>query len=102
MATSRNARVQTRHPDPDKSGVRISRVKYDAVRAAILKAVPREGDGIPFKDLPDLVRRLLPRRVREDLGSVNWYTVTVKLDLEARRVLERVAGARPQRLRRRK
>jgi hypothetical protein len=48
------------------------------------------------------VRRLLPRRVREDLGSVNWYTVTVKLDLEARRVLERVAGARPQRLRRRK
>ncbi len=102
MATSRNARVQTRHPDPDKSGPRISRVKYDAVREAILKAVPRDADGLPFKELPDRVRKLLPRRVREELGSVSWYTVTVKLDLEARRVLERIPGARPQRIRRRK
>ena len=102
MATSRNARVQTRHPDPGKSGPRISRVKYDAVREALLKAVPRDPEGVLFKELPERVRRLLPRRVRENLGSINWYTVTVKLDLEARRVLERVPGARPQRLRRRK
>jgi len=46
--------------------------------------------------------------VREDVndylrerfeGSVSWYFTTVKLDLEARGILERVPGERPQRIR---
>ncbi len=32
-------------------------------------------------------------------GSISWYVTTVKLDLEARKVIERVPGSRPQRLR---
>ena len=34
------------------------------------------------------------------LSSVGWYATTVKLDLEARGLIERVPDARPQRLRR--
>lgn len=34
----------------------------------------------------------------EELGSVGWYTTTVKLDLEARGEIARVESARPQRL----
>jgi hypothetical protein len=100
LATRLNAHMQTRHPQPGKSAPRISRVKYDAIRDAILRAVPRHDDGIAFQDLHARVEQMLPRRVKERLGSVPWYTVTVKLDLEARRILERVPGARPQRIRR--
>ncbi len=32
-------------------------------------------------------------------GSIPWYVTTVKLDLEARGILERVPGKGPQRLR---
>jgi hypothetical protein len=31
-----------------------------------------------------------------ELGSVSWYTTTVKLDLEARGGIARVKGAKPQ------
>ena len=91
-------RIQTLHPDPSKGGPRIIRWKYEAVREAILEAVPREPPGLPFKELPAKVRSTLDSRILADLGSVAWYTVTVKLDLEARGELARVEGARPQHL----
>jgi hypothetical protein len=99
--SARAARIQTRHPDPAKSMPRIERGVYDAFRAAILAAVPDEGSGLPFKDLAPLVAERLPAEIRSRIGSVGWYTATVKLDLEARGELERVPGERPQRLRRR-
>ena len=91
-------RVQTRHPEPTKSMPAIDRWKYEAVRRAILAAVPKKGEGLPFKQLPGKVRELLPADALANLGSVSWYTTTVKLDLEARGELERVPGSRPQRL----
>lgn len=91
-------RIHTLHPDPEKDGVRILHWKYDAVREAILEAVPREEPGLAFKELAGRVRSALDPTILEDLGSVAWYTVTVKLDLEARGELARVEGARPQRL----
>ncbi len=72
--------------------------KYEAVRQAILAAVPETGEGLPFKELPRRVRELLPAETLANLGSVSWYTITVKLDLEARGELMRVRGSRPQRL----
>jgi hypothetical protein len=100
MPANEEKRFQTIHPEPGKSGPRISKAKYDAVRKAILRAVPKRADGIPFQELPERVRELLPRKALDDLGSVPWYTVTVKLDLEARREIERVPRSRPQRIRR--
>jgi hypothetical protein len=29
-------------------------------------------------------------------GSVGWYYTTVKLDLEARKLIERIPGSKPQ------
>ena len=91
-------RIETLHPDPAKSGVRIERWKYDAVRKAILEALPREAPGLPFKELAGKVRSTLSAGDLSEMGSVSWYTVTVKLDLEARGQITRVEGARPQRL----
>ena len=91
-------REQPRHPAPKKSRPAIEAWKSAAVREAILKAVPEKGEGLPFKELPGRVRELLSAEELAKLGSVSWYTTTVKLDLEARSELERVPAARPQRL----
>jgi hypothetical protein len=91
-------RIQTLHPDPEKTGPRIIRWKYDAVRGALLRAIPRKEPGFLFKELPAKVRSLLGGKVLKELGSVTWYTTTVKLDLEARGEIARVCNSRPQRL----
>ncbi len=83
-----------------KGGTRVSVEKYEVVRKAILKAVPRTRTGVAFRDLPEAVEKNLSRIDRGRIGSVGWYATTVKLDLEARGLIERVPDARPQRLRR--
>lgn len=88
-------RVQTLHPEAGKQGVRIAREKYDLVRQAILEVLGEAGEAA-FKELPGRVAERLEGRLQ---GSVSWYVTTVKLDLEARGLIERVPGARPQRLR---
>jgi hypothetical protein len=93
------ARVLCQTPTPGKQGTLIARWKYEAVRAAILRAVPRDERGVEFKQLPDLVRQHLAPQSLKELGSVSWYTTTVKLDLEVRGEIERVPGSKPQRLR---
>ncbi len=88
-------KILTRHPDAGKSGVRISKVKYDAVREAILDAIRASGE-ITFTGLTEAVGKVLTGRFD---GSVSWYVTTVKLDLEARGVIERVPKSKPQRIR---
>ena len=88
-------RIMTLHPEEGKSGVNISMGKYDVVRAAILKALERENEPA-FNELGDAVGRQFGGNFD---GSIGWYYTTVKLDLEARGVIERVPGSRPQRLR---
>ena len=70
------------------------------MRGVILQAVPEDDQGVEFRRLPDLVASALGEGKRERLGSVSWYTTTVKLELEVRGEIERIPGSRPQRLRR--
>ena len=86
-----NDRIMTLHP-AGKTGVNIERAKYDAVRQAILDSVGEQGE-IAFGKLPDAVAARLPADFD---GSVGWYVTTVKLDLEARGILERIPNQSPQ------
>ena len=83
-----------------KGGTRISAEKYEIMKKAILKSVPKTKTGIAFNDLPDAVARNLSPTDKAQFGSIGWYTTTVKLDLEARGLIERIPDAKPQRLRR--
>ena len=87
-------RIMTRHPQ-GKSGVNISRRKYETMRDAIVDALAASG---PMTHT-DLVKDVETRLAGGFEGSVKWYLETVKLDLEAGGVVERVPGSRPQRLR---
>lgn len=86
-------RIQTLHPQ-GKRGVNIDKDKYETIREAILNVL-EPVDEIAFRALPPAVAKQLP----EFDGSVSWYTTTVKLDLEARGLIERVPDVTPQHLR---
>ena len=99
MALNRKDRILTLHP-AGKKGVRIERSKYDVMRRALLRVVPRRKSGVAFSDLPALVEPHLDREVFDGTASVGWYVVTVKQDLEARGLIEQVPEQKPQHLRR--
>lgn len=91
-------RVVCRNPVEGKQPTRIAAWKFNAVRDAILAVVPTSGEGLRWTELTGLVKSRLSDDERARLGSVGWYTVCVKLELEVRGEIVRVAGARPQRL----
>ncbi len=89
------ARILTKHPDKTKQGVAISKAKYETIRAAIVKALRAKGE-MTFADLSRAVSKALKGKFE---GSIGWYVTTVKLDLEARKVLRRLPGPGLQRIR---
>ena len=87
-------KILTLHPEEGKQGVNISHAKYEMIRQAILNAIRSQGS-ITFQGLVSLIDYNLRNRFE---GSIPWYVTTVKLDLEARQMIERVSGSGPQRL----
>ena len=91
---SSEERIITLHPAEGKSGVNISRLKYDLMREAIVSALDKKGI-LTFQDLRSAVEARLEGRFE---GSIGWYFTTIKLDLEARGIVVRVGSGGPQHL----
>ena len=87
-------RILTRHPEKGKKGVRISKAKYDLIRESIIEIMRSRGV-ITFVQLAEAVNEELSGKFD---GSITWYVTTVKLDLEARKVIRRVPKTSPPRL----
>lgn len=91
------AKVLALHPE-GKQPTRIDRDKYEDMRRAMLAVIREAGrEGAGFSELPDAVLNQLDPEIFEG-ASVMWYVTTVKLDLEARGLIERVPGRGRQRL----
>ncbi|MFA7327551.1 MAG: hypothetical protein WC121_12850 [Candidatus Kapaibacterium sp.] len=87
-------RILTKHPQ-GKSGVNILKKKYDIIKDFILRTLVEHNE-ISFSELSDLAEENLGKTFD---GKVLWYVVSVKLDLEARELIERVPKTSPHRLR---
>jgi hypothetical protein len=87
-------KIMTLHPQ-GKQGVNIDKGKYEVMKAAILEAIAAN-EGITFANLNKAVSQKLDGRFD---GSIGWYLTTVKLDLEARNIIERIPNKSPQQLR---
>ncbi len=87
-------KIITLHPD-GKKGVNIDYEKYTIIKDAILELVSTHKN-ITFKLLTDTLVLNLQDTFE---GSVPWYTISVKLDLEARHIIERIPGTSPQQIR---
>lgn len=85
--------IQTLHPDPAKTNKRIVLSKYDFIKKELLGVL--KGKCLTHTDLMEA----LYQQVKDNFeGGVQWYGETVKLDLEARKIIERT-GEKPDKYR---
>ncbi|MGC1322823.1 MAG: hypothetical protein WA849_11625 [Candidatus Udaeobacter sp.] len=84
-------KILTKHP-MGKSGKNIDR-KYDTLKKAILLAL-RKND-LTHTELFSRLNKSLTGRFS---ANISWYGEAVKLDLEARKIIERTAS-KPQKYR---
>jgi hypothetical protein len=82
--------IQTLHPVAGKTNKKISLVKYNQIKDALLGI-------LSTNELThtELMEALYAEVKDTFVGGVQWYGETVKLDLEARKVIERTK-AKPE------
>jgi len=85
-------KILTEHP-LGKTGRNIDRNKYDTLKKAILSAL-RKND-LTHTELFSCLNKNLKGKFS---GNISWYGETVKLDLEAKKIIERTAS-NPQKYR---
>lgn len=86
-------KFQTLHPG-GKKGVNLSLDKYIQIKKFIIDTLSANSE-ITFEDLAEHAVLILKDKFD---GSVLWYITTVKLDLEARGIIERVPKTSPHKL----
>ena len=87
-------RIMTLHPS-GKAGVNILKTKYDQIASCMLSIIKSAGE-ITYQDLNDQIVDQLEGKFE---GKIPWYVVTVKLDLEARGIIERIPKTSPHQVR---
>lgn len=85
-------KILTKHP-LGKSGRSVSKEKYDTVKQALLQALRKKE--LTHTELMNQLNKSLKSKFS---GNISWYSETVKLDLEARKIIERTAS-KPQKYR---
>jgi hypothetical protein len=90
------AQIQTLHPQPGKTNKCIAVEKYNVIKENILSIL--KNAELTHTELMEQ----LYNNIKDSFeGGVQWYGETVKLDLEAREIIERT-GTKPERYRLRK
>lgn len=83
-------KILTKHP-LGKSGKNISKQNYETVKKAILSALRKTE--LTHTELTNQLNKSLKGEVS---GNISWYAETVKLDLEARKIIERTLSKPPK------
>lgn len=84
-------KILTKHPK-GKQGVRINKTKYNIIKTQIINCL--ENNELTHSELMKCIQNNLENNFQ---GSIGWYAETVKLDLEARNIIERREHTNPQR-----
>ena len=79
-------KILTKHP-LGKSGRNISKDKYEAMKQAIVETLRNKE--LTHTELFNQLNRSLKGRFPD---NISWYAETVKLDLEARKKIERTSS----------
>jgi hypothetical protein len=77
-------KFQTLHPDPNKTNKNIALNKYNIIKEQIITILGKSE--ITHTELMEAIFQNLKGTFE---GGVQWYSETVKLDLEARQIIER-------------
>ncbi|WP_447749757.1 DUF6958 family protein [Sphingopyxis fribergensis] len=79
--------------------VRVEKAKYDAMKDALLAAVPEAEPGLTVAEIKARVLPLLPEALFPGGAKAGWWLKGVQLDLEARGLIAR-ENTKPLRLHR--
>ncbi|GAO80406.1 MULTISPECIES: hypothetical protein [unclassified Sphingopyxis] len=79
--------------------VRVEKAKYDAMKDALLAAVPSAQPGLTVAEVKARVLPLLPEDLFPGGAKAGWWLKGVQLDLEARGLIAR-ENVKPLRLHR--
>ena len=85
-------KILTKHPS-GKSGKNINKQNYETLKKAVLSALRNKE--LTHTELLNQINKTLKGKFS---GNISWYAETVKLDLEARKIIERTSS-KPQRYR---
>jgi hypothetical protein len=85
-------KILTKHP-LGKSGRNINKLKYETMKQAIVDALRNKE--LTHTELFNQLNKSLKGKFSD---NISWYGETVKLDLEARKIVERTSS-RPQKYR---
>ena len=85
-------KILTKHP-LGRSGKNIDKQKYETLKKAILSALQKKE--LTHTELFDRLNKTLRSKFS---GNISWYGETVKLDLEAGKIIERTSST-PQKYR---
>jgi hypothetical protein len=83
-------KILTKHP-LGKSGKNIDRQKYETLKKAILASLQRKE--LTHTELFTHLNKALKGKFS---GNISWYGETVKLDLEARKTIQRTSAKPPK------
>ena len=83
-------KILTKHP-LGKSGRNIDKQKYETLKQAILSSLQKKE--LTHDELFDQLNKTLKGKFT---GNISWYGETVKLDLEARKTIERTSSKPPK------
>jgi uncharacterized protein (DUF2461 family) len=83
-------KILTKHP-LGKSGKNIDKQKYETLKKAILSALKKKE--LTHTELFTQLNKALKGKFS---GNISWYAETVKLDLEARKIVERNSAKPPK------
>jgi hypothetical protein len=83
-----NEKIQLQHP-AGKKAVKIDTDKYIVIKNAIIKSLKKKVE-LTHTELLDSVVDVLAKSKADFEGAVGWYMESVKLDLEATKIIERL------------
>ena len=84
--TSRSKKIFVTHPVTGTAR-KFDAAIYEPVRAAILHSL-KGSDGKTFNELADDVVKIIRKKLPDFKKSIPWYTISIRLDLETRGIVE--------------
>ncbi|MCZ4257192.1 hypothetical protein O4H53_16710 [Sulfitobacter sp. G21635-S1] len=86
-------RVEVENPNTPGRSQRLSRVKYDAMRAALLRVLPDDPPGLKVAEAKAALLPHLDATSFPGGEKAGWWLKAVQLDLEAKGVISRAKGS---------
>lgn len=86
MAKAVSKKIITTHPRTSTEK-KIDAAVYEPFKAAILQSL-KGSNGKMFSELTDDVVKIIHKKMPDFNKSIPWYTISIRLDLETRGIVE--------------